>query len=395
MIATMLLALATTATPKARTITIAPATARGYITLTIPQIVDAGDDGAYASIRVLDDLGNEVPFALDPTRAVVDSTSIAVTDVGFVPGRYTQALVDFGTSGDAHDSVTLQTKEKTFFVRADIASSDDRAHWATIENDTPLYRVANAGDEGNQTITIGPTRARWLRVRVLDPNRRFDITGATVSVAPPQPRLVALEKTVHVVQKEHATIVDLDFGVPNTSMNSVAFETSTQRFSRNVSLATQSETTDQNGIRRAVYDEAGSGTISRFALGTPTLSLEVKGQTQRLRVTIDNGDDPPLADLRVTPFAEAHRIVFSADPARRYRLVWGAETVAPSYDLGEQLAHAPWHAAGIAATAGEAVVLAAPVPKAPWFTRFAIPAALALACIILGMVTLKALRTQE
>jgi hypothetical protein len=86
--------------------------------------------------------------------------------------------------------------------------------------------------------------------------------------------------------------------------------------------------------------------IFRFRGSRPQLAFEADWRCGRFwRATIDDRDDAPLADARVTLLARAHEIVFPVVRGRRYTLTWGDPSLEPpSYDLVTVLANQPWQA---------------------------------------------------
>jgi hypothetical protein len=86
--------------------------------------------------------------------------------------------------------------------------------------------------------------------------------------------------------------------------------------------------------------------IWRYDGSPPQLAFEADWHCSRwYRVTIDDHDDAPLANARVTLLARAHEIVFPVARGRRYTLTWGDPALEPpSYDLRTVLDNEPWHA---------------------------------------------------
>ncbi|HTX59800.1 MAG TPA: DUF3999 family protein [Verrucomicrobiae bacterium] len=380
----------------AASVRIPPVPRPAYVRLVLPQSIDGGDGAAYADVRIADAQDRETPYALDATPAVSASAAVALSDVGFVTGRYTQAIADLGTSGQLHSAIALESSQPTFFEHVQIATSDDRENWAVVVPKALIYRVAQNADDGESTIAFGPSRARWVRIRVLDPSRAFPITGASVPAVATPPRLVPLSGSIAVHAGAGTTTITIDFGTPNTNLGAVAFETRTAQFSRGVAFATDDGARSDDG---PAWQDAGNATISRYANGRPQLEASLGNlYAQRLRATIDDGNDPPLASLTVTPLGYQHALIFAALPGQTYRLLWGnAAAAAPVYDLADRLAHQSWSVAATATLGGGAptafVPAATSAPVQPWLQRAALPLALALAFVVLIAISLRALRT--
>ena len=125
--------------------------------------------------------------------------------------------------------------------------------------------------------------------------------------------------------------------------------------------------------------------------------IDGRAAVRALRVTIQNGNDSPLAGLHLTPLGYSHHIVFQAMPGAHYRLVWSnADAGAPIYDLGDILQHEPSSVTAVATLGGAASTAFAASANAgtPWLQQAALPIALALLFVVLLVVALIAMRTK-
>jgi Protein of unknown function (DUF3999) len=396
MIGAVLLAAATVAGAwsNARTIVLPAIPQPAYVLVVLPQDIDGGDTGTYPDVRVAGDDNREVPYALDADPTAAQSDAATLSDVGFVPGQYTQAIADLGTSGALHSAIALQSSQPTFFEHVQIATSDDRQTWSIVKPDALIYRVAQNGDAGESTIDIGPTRARWLRIRILDGAHAFPITGASVAAQAPSPRLYALAAVTKIANTGTHTVATLDFGTANTNLAAVAFETRTPQFSRPVSYLISD---GAKGDGDTNWKDVTQAPIARFKAGRPAMTADLGNQhTQLLKIVVDNGNDTPLADLQVTALGYQHHIIFLAQPGVTYRLLWHSDQSAPAYDLADRLAHGPWTVGAVAtlgAAASTAIVAsAAPISTTPWLQQAALPIALVIGFLVLAAMALYAMR---
>jgi hypothetical protein len=317
--------------PTARAIRIDAVARPTYARLELPQEVDAGDDGAYRSLRVVDDRNEEVAYALDPTVHAPAPRPAILGDLGYVRGRYTEAILDAGDSGVPYDAIALETSEATFFNRVEIAISDDRATWRVTRDDALIYRVRET-DAGSQTIAISPARARWLRVRVFGPER-FPLDGATVARgAANAPAIHRLRGLTNVSHRARTTTIAFDFGTANVEVAALQFDAVQPEFVRNVTVEASD---DAVGWRRV-----SDGSIARYAYGAPHLTVDARGDRARYwRAIVDDEDDRPVNGLRATAYTTTRALAFEALPRRTYRLQWGAGEIAPTYDLRDRLDH--------------------------------------------------------
>ena len=114
-----------------------------------------------------------------PTHSISDPQSAKgveaeLSDVGFVPGQFTQAIADAGSSGALYSALWIKTTQPTYFEHVQIATSDDRRTWTVVVQNALIYRV-ELTDRGTNEVPYGPSRARWIRVRILNGSRQFPI----------------------------------------------------------------------------------------------------------------------------------------------------------------------------------------------------------------------------
>ncbi|MDB5070855.1 MAG: hypothetical protein JWM87_1966 [Candidatus Eremiobacteraeota bacterium] len=269
-------------------------------------------------------------------------------------------------------------------------------------------------------LDVSAVRAPYARVHIpvaADPTpdhnyrdlRVRDDRGVEIPYAldprPPDPHTVAVrtagfERPADAPAVQRAT---LDLSASNLAVASLRFDTSTPAFARDVLI----EHSDDG----ATWSGNVTERISRFRVGTPHLALDVADGSARFwRVSIDDRDDAPLENLRVTLYATAHEIVFPVVRGRRYALTFGDPgPAAPVYDLPARLEHERWRAD--TASVRRVVALsprssdvpavspparAAPAARAspeapPWL----VPVAFGAAVVVLAAFALRLTRTPE
>ncbi len=365
-----------------------------FVCVRIPALEIAPDaEGAYPDVRVVDPANAEIPFALDPAHRTGAATRpVALIDTGFVRGRGSQAVLDLGANASTVDGITLEIdadREPTYFESLAIDASDDRSTWREIRTGAIVYRVAQDGGRGNQTISVPATRSRWLRVRVLDAHAPFPIAGATIGTGGVAPQaLVPLAPLVPAYSYDATTHVQTWTFAPPVAVRASALTlvpaAGLGTFSRPVHVETSDDA--------ASWEDAGDGTIARFADGTAQTSFGFDARTARVvRVTIANGDDQPLP-MRPVLLAAPHVLVFAVRGTRPYRILSGdPDAHAPAYDLGERLAHASWSATP--ATAGRTVANAAyRAPVSPADRSWIVTAASIAIGLGLAVVAIRTIR---
>lgn len=354
-----------------------------YVRLDIPQDADPGPDGDYRTLRIFDDRGDEIAYALDPTMRATARRELVVGDLAQVTGRYTEAILDARGSDLPYDAVTLETTDPDFFNRVEIAISDDRATWRIVRDDALIYRVART-DRGSQTIAVAPVHAPWLRVRIFGATR-FGLTGASIARgAGDAERVHRLRCACSVSHRSGATTLAFDLLAPNVEVAALRFDATQPEFAREVAI----EASDDGRVWRLVAE----GRIARYAFGAPQLTIDARHERARyLRAVVRDEDDRPILGLRATAYAPTHAIVFEAAARRTYELQWGVGD-ARTYDLPDRLAHDE-PVDYLRATVGEPVVpherraQASSRPRSIWLAI-----AFCVALLAVGGVTFATLR---
>jgi hypothetical protein len=316
--------------------------ASGLVRLPLPMQISPDGDGRYADVRVVDERGVETPFAIDPERATPAREAAPVVS-DFVAGRGSQELLDLGRRPVDFDCVLLSVDSEqhpTYFERVAIDAGNDRRHLRTVRSGAFIYRVADDDGKGDQRVSFPAVRARFVRIRVLDPRAPFELGGASVALTgttrnPLEP-LPLLPETA-AGANEHRQV--WTFSAPHPFRPSgVSFAGTSGTFVRPVRI-------EANADGRG-WAFAGDGAIARYSDGTLETSFAFPEDTAAAwRVVVENGDDAPLQDAHPVLLAIPHELVFDVAPGRRYRLLSGnAAAPPPSYDLGVRLAHARWSA---------------------------------------------------
>src|SRR6266852_2914547 len=147
----------------------------------------AHSENHLADLRVIDDLGNEQPYELrnrlapPPQPVGIPST---LRENSFVPGQFTQVVVDLGPRANFHSSLRVQTPESDFINWVEIAASDDAHLWRIVKPRAPISRFRRENLEGSQTIRYSENNARYMRLRIQEPSEQFPVTGVEVYSSP-------------------------------------------------------------------------------------------------------------------------------------------------------------------------------------------------------------------
>ncbi len=293
-----------------------------------------------ADLRVVQEDGTEVPFVLHARVGKEERhwRQAEIADLGFIPGEHTQIVVDVGSDHDAHNSLEIQTGVNEFFAWVEVAASDDREAWRILNEKAPIYRFEDTRD-GNTVVSYPDSQARWLRLKILQEERRFAVYGCRVVYELVEaPELLGLpgrlEPDPSTEPLESRWQVDL--GVENVPASSVRFEADQPEFHRTVRVRASSDGED--------WREVGRGEIYRYPNpevgdGEPEqrTSTQVRFPEARGRhwcITVLNRNDVPV--VGVAPILEGtpRHVVFRQQPGTTYQLLYGSSrSPVPQYDL--------------------------------------------------------------
>ncbi len=320
------------------------ADALNYITLD--REVFSHSENQLADLRIVDDLGQELPFEsrsqiTPPTEPV--KLAATLRENSFVPGQFTQLVLDLGERAGFHNSLRVQTPESDFINWVEVAASDDAHLWRMVNARAPISRFRKENLEGNQIIRYSENNARYLRARIQEAARAFEVTGIEVFSSPAMKTESPTESGVLLTAmllpdsngapSQTQWTVDLrGAAIPVAKFN---FETTQPEFYRPVRLLSSSDEKD--------WQPVGGGEIHRFVVNGKTEEslgvhcYEMWGP-RFWRVEVLNANDAPLSAVRLSLAMPLRFVLFRPVQNRSYRLIYGnARASAPHYDLARTL----------------------------------------------------------
>ncbi len=343
----------------------------------------------FPDLRVLDSDGTQVPWRALPTAVAVPSQPVTVVARGRRAGTFSVVL-DRGAVHPVIDRAELEIPERTFVGQAVVLGSTTGAEgtYARLST-TQIYAVHGAVDARSTTAVFPPTDYRYLLVQARGVSA---ITGARVARDPAQVPLEPVASRPRRRELERQTVVRLDLGFPRVPVDSIRIQSSTPRYVRLVRVEGSND-----GV---TYVRLAEARIARFP-GVDLARLAVDGQQRFVRVTIDDGDDPPLAELRVTTEARPRPLLLAAGYRPPFRLLYGAHDVAaPAYDFAQLPPAATGFTRAIAGTLGAEspnALFEAPADTRTFFERndYLIQVLLVVAALVAAAAGIVALRRRS
>ncbi|GAC1634834.1 MAG: hypothetical protein NVS9B14_11330 [Candidatus Acidiferrum sp.] len=357
---------------------------------------------AVSDIRILDEAGAETPYAVRTTIGVTrtDSWPATIRENSFVPGQYTQLVLDLGVNPKFHNAVRFDTPESDFILWVEIDASDDAHTWRIVKPRAPISRFRKEGLEGNQTIHYSENNARYLRVQIRETSGQFPVTAAAVFPSSQSQKEVIPEQRISLLASRRpdattpsgATTWTIDLGQENVPINAFDFTTDQKEFFRGVRISSSADGKE--------WSIGGGGEIYRYSSDDArqeSLRVPVYGYSggRYWRIEILNGSDAPLSNVELSASMVPRLVLFRPASGHNYILAYGNEKASsPQYDL-ERTLHISATEEAFADALGSEEQNASYQDPRPFSERH--PAllwtALALAAVLLGITALLTMRT--
>jgi hypothetical protein len=336
----------------------------------------------FADLRVVDADGAQVPWRrVPPTQ--LGRAPASVLNSGR-RGDAAVALVDVGSPRRFYERLELEIAGANFVGRVTVRGGDRRLGPYTRLSTTTVYDVRGAQAARSTTVVFPATDFRYLELRATGVGR---IVGATVLGQYERPELVRRRfGSVAGPEEARATVLTLDFGVAGLPVTELDVSASDARYDRLVRV--------EASVDRDVWTPVAAGRIRR-APGELSPRVGVSSRSRFLRVRIENGDDPPLAGVRVDAYGPSFALMVEPGHPPPLRLLYGSPEVdAPSYEFARLPAERPTEILPPARLPPERANAAFELPGESFGERhrWLVQASLALAAAVVGIAGLLALR---
>jgi uncharacterized membrane protein len=367
--------------------------------------------------------GQEVPYLVRPVPVAAPEVLHRATLVDPVvrPDGTAQAVLDLGRPGLKHSQVRLTVVDAAtgsgpppndYLRHTRVEVSTDEVHFSPLAEGARIYRIRAGGTPASplashHTVEYPLSDARYVRITVLPgaDGQRLRIVEAQVAYVTPasQPlsRRLAVPRDLRPRELRAGTSeLVFDLGAPGVPVSSLVLDVATAAFERRAVVWASTH--------GAYWTEVGGGWLHRApaAAGAvqENLALPVTDTRKRyLRLTIDDGDDPPL-DVRAASIEYmVEELVLHARAAGQHTLYLGSEQLGPPhYDLAAVLARAgdaslklrPARLGALDANPRYGQVETGP---RPWSERYRTVVILVVASVValLALWTVRLLRRQE
>ena len=317
----------------------------GLYDLIIPlEVMDQSLDDL-SDLRLIDNNGREIPYAVRVRRDVNDSRSVpaAIFNRAFSDGA-AEVSVDLGEEHTEHNAVEIVTTGSNFRRKVIVEGADSTDEWHTLKTGDVIFSFdSNNSVVDSNRVNYSPSRFRFLRIRVFpdaDTNDHPEITDVRVMMSVREKGELATSSasvpSVQLLRNQGAPasawLIDLGGRVP---VDRVALNFFDSSFSRPFQI----EAVDDQNVRLIA-----SGELTRREGDSKPLVVNFNQEehTRKLRLLFTDHSNQPLMLMSIEASAPARQLVFEIKqpPAQPLRLYFGNRKIpAPHYDFEKELAN--------------------------------------------------------
>lgn len=297
----------------------------------------------HADVRLYDAAGKEIPYVLRVRRAIETYAPFTAREFNrSTADGASQVSCDLGEEPQEHNEVEIQTSGNNFRRLADVDGSSDGDRWSTLVSSAILFRFTAGGKTVEQQAAAYPvSRYRYLRIRV---NR-----DPQVDRSAPEVGGVQIRRSVHMKGEmvsfpgllrgrepdreggRPASVWPVDLG-GHIPFERVVIATSEGSFSRPFRLDAVDDPTAPSLV--------ASGELVHREDRPAEMTIEFPERfAGRLKLTVTDDRNPPLAITGFTAQSAARQVIFQARSAGPgpIRVYYGnSKGAAPHYDLASR-----------------------------------------------------------
>jgi hypothetical protein len=285
-------------------------------------------------LRLVTSSGAEVPYAI-VVKAGSSSTreiEVKVLQLGTVRGA-TDFVLDVSAIPE-YDQVRLRLGALDFIAHAKVEGRDDLTKPpVTLLGTYTLYNFAREMLGSNSTLNLPRSRFRYLHVHIEGAVKPDEVLGASVANIEEQAtQWTPLDVNLKVEQIPKTTVLVWDT-LADVPVDRIVLlvDPADVNFRRDVQVLAHNDMVGRGEIHRIRMKRDGREVDSEG------LALSLGGvHSPRYKLTIENGDDPPLHILGVQVFSIERRVYFDPHGNSTLRLYYGDDRLtAPLYDYAK------------------------------------------------------------
>jgi len=281
---------------------------------------------------------SQVPYALaaQESARANEQHEARILNLGAVQGE-TQFDLDMQGLAE-YDRVQLRLSATNFVASASVEGLEAIGPGASTHLGTStLYDFSKERLGSSFVLRVPPSTFRYLRVKIKGGVEPQQVLRAETSYLRESKATWASAGSCGALeQRERETIVTCTL-LPGAPLARLLFEVPAESFNfrRTATIAdSKGAQLERSSISRIRMEKSRPPVVAEeLAMRVP---CSCKPEQMTLRVMIDNGDDPPLAGLRVEPQALERRVYFDPQGRSGLRLYYGdAKLGPPVYDYAK------------------------------------------------------------
>lgn len=293
------------------------------------------------------------------------------------------------------NTIILQVDNKNFDWRVQLDGSPDEREWFTLLSDYRVLGIQNAQTDFQfTTLRFPDARYRYLRLLVKANEAPQHLTASLLQADTVEGQYQSYniaQQSRTEDKKARQTQLDISLSGPSPVGRVQIAVTDTFDYYRPVQIAYLIDSFQTPAGWQYNWSPLFSGTL--HSLDRSPLEFEATG-VQRLRITIENGDNRPLhlGDVKIS--GPVYWLLARLDEPANYFLVYGApRALPPDYDIARFADRIPADAPSVAVGAEETIAHAAAPTGAPLFqNKIWLWVVIVVIALLLGVATLRMMR---
>ena len=272
-----------------------------------------------------------VQYSMLEQRAGISSEEVEakILNLGSVSGH---TEFDLDAEGLAtYDRIRLRLDAKDFVITASVTGSSVLAHGpSTVLSSSTLYDFTTEHLGSNSVLRLPASSFRYLHIKLSGAIRPQQVKGAAISnLREHEASWTKIGSCAAPQQKPRKTVIICDVP-PKVPLNRILLQVASDQgnFLRTVSVENTKGIQEASGeITRVRVNRAGTLVLNE------QLAINLADNPGQLTLTIDNGENPPLAILGAQPLSLERRVYFDPKGKTFLHLYYGDEKLsAPVYD---------------------------------------------------------------
>lgn len=378
--------------------TLPPIMQQGWYALTLPAEAFKNIQPDYADLRIISITGQdtlEVPYILEVKEDVATDEAVQLRELN-KSRKDGKLFVTFELpKGLSVNYVDLDIEEKNFDAYVTLEGSTDQREWFEIAKRQRILSIQNNQVDFNSTILTFPeTNYRFLRAQV-ENAKPLTLLSASFQRTTLKPgTFVTIDQQWNTKQNKSTrqTLIDITFNQYQT-VNKLAFDIPNEvDYYRAYTVEVLRDSAQTPKGWTYYYNTLYNGYLTSIDNNTIGFPLTL---AKKLRVTINNADNPPLTIRRITASSPQVQLIMRLNAGENYFFLYGSKDIeAPSYDLVHFKDHIP-DSVTVITPQTEEYIGQPETHQPPLFeNKLWLWATMALIIAILGFFTLKMMKNR-